>query len=842
MVGDDNNKIDGGSGGITYDSPYYLHPSDYPKQLHENRTPHESAAFKAFQRHNGPPGLNKERSRAKSVEEGNKHCTECNKDGHTHKGCFKLIGYPEWCPGKKGEKNKDRAACVKTETGPILGLTYEDYQLFLKHFSGTGNSEGTKPVANMTHKEDEEVKGKWDYILPGGTKVNGVLYVPDFKCNLLSVSRLSRDLHCCISLFLDFFVMQGLERKNLIGAGRCEGGLYRMKMVQGRRAMATTVETWHKRLGHASKEKLGKIDFIKTCTIDFNNFCHSCAKAKHIRTPFPSSCIKTNAPFQLIHCDIWGGYRVPSYTGTNYFLTIVDDFSRAGILLETTCPHTPQQNGVVERKHKHLLESARALMFDANLPKQFWGECILTAAYVINRLPSKVIKNKTPFELLMNQKPDYEFLRVFGCLAYFTNTNTKGDKFEERGKPGVFLGYLTGTKGYKILDLETRKIIVSRNVNFYEQQFPFKNIEEINKDCVEEPIICHDCHCHDEPIMAQNKEQKSMEQDPQMDHDQTNGPSGPYETHDGDETDQINDEGQPNNDEIETNEGEEAQAETRPTRTRTQPSRFKDFVVKVPLSVKHPTSTSNQVTSTCFKQAAQDARWREAMQKEVKALEKNGTWTLEYLPEGKRAIDSKWVYKIKLKPNGEVERYKARLVEKEFNQMEGMDYHDTFAPVAKLVTIRTLLAIAVKRDWIIHQLDVNNAFLHGDLDKEVYMKIPQGFSNDNETRVCRLRKSLYGLKQASRNWYHKFTTFLRSLNFRQSKADHSLFIYETGSIMVVVLIYVDDVIIIGNNLTRIQETKKQLDDEFSIKDLGLLKYFLGIEVAKTKDGLVLSQR
>ncbi|GJV56560.1 hypothetical protein Tco_1457565 [Tanacetum coccineum] len=252
MAGDDNNKNDGRSGGITYDSPYYLHPSDYPKQLHKNRTPHESAAFKAFQRRNGY----KERSIAKSVEEENKHYTECNKDGHT----------------------------CETETSPIPGLTYEDYQLFMKHFSGTGNSEGTKLIDTMAHKEDEEgewifdsscteyitylsdilvnkkathfeapvvipngdsipVKGKGDYILPGETKVNGVLYVPDFKCNLLSVSRLSRNLQCCISFFPDFCVMKGLQRKNLIGTGRCKGELYRMKMVQGRRAMATTVET-----------------------------------------------------------------------------------------------------------------------------------------------------------------------------------------------------------------------------------------------------------------------------------------------------------------------------------------------------------------------------------------------------------------------------------------------------------------------------------------------------------------------------------------------------------------------------------------------------------------------
>ena len=145
-----------------------------------------------------------------------------------------------------------------------------------------------------------------------------------------------------------------------------------------------------------------------------------------------------------IRCDNGG-----EFTSNN----MLNFYNEKGILLETTCPHTPQQNGVVERKHRHLLETARALMFDANLPKSFWGECILTAAYVINRLPSKVIKNKMPFELLFNQKPNYDFLRVFGCLAYFMNTNTKGDKFEERGKPGVFLGYLPGTKGYKILDL-----------------------------------------------------------------------------------------------------------------------------------------------------------------------------------------------------------------------------------------------------------------------------------------------------------------------------------------------------------------------------------------------------
>ncbi|KAM0026082.1 putative RNA-directed DNA polymerase [Helianthus debilis subsp. tardiflorus] len=510
----------------------------------EGRMQPEPAAFKAAQR--WLAGRNKEKNGSKIGKESNEHCTFCDRDGHKREGCFKLIGYPEWWQGKKGEKAKAKAACVESHSSPIPGLTNEDYQLFLRHFGGTGKGEGTEPVANMAHKGKEEgewifdsgctayitylsnilvskrvtpfeapviipngdsipVKGKGDYVLPEGAKVNGVLYVPDFKCNLLSVSRLSRDLQCCISFFPDFCIMQGLQRRNLIGAGRCQGGLYRMKMIQERKAMATTVETWHRRLGHASKGKLAKIDFLNTSTIDLGNFCDSCARAKHTRLPFPFSFIKTNACFELIHCDIWGGYRVPSYTKVNYFLTIVDDFSRAvwtflikhkseasqclkifhkmveaeiekqikrvrcdnggeftsnnmldfynekGILLETSCPHTPQQNGVVERKHRHLLETARALRFGANIPKRFWGECILTAAYVINRLPSKAIKNKTPFEIIWNEKPDYDFLKVYGCLAYFKNTDTKGDKFEERGKPGVFLGYPPRTKGYKIL-------------------------------------------------------------------------------------------------------------------------------------------------------------------------------------------------------------------------------------------------------------------------------------------------------------------------------------------------------------------------------------------------------
>ncbi|CAM8978931.1 unnamed protein product [Rhodiola kirilowii] len=195
------------------------------------------------------------------------------------------------------------------------------------------------------------------------------------------------------------------------------------------------------------------------------------------------------------------------------------------------------------------------------------------------------------------------------------------------------------------------------------------------------------------------------------------------------------------------------------------------------------------------------------MKKEIQALEENGTWTLQPLPPGKRAIDSKWIYRIKYTPNGEVERFKARLVAKGFTQIKGIDFHETFAPVAKLVTMRSLLVVASKRNWAIQQFDVDNAFLHGDLKEDVYMKLPQDFAKEGETRVCKLHKSLYGLFQASRNWYQKFTQALIDIGFRQSRADHSLFIHKRGDVYIAALIYVDDVMV-GNNEKKIASVKE----------------------------------
>ena len=231
------------------------------------------------------------------------------------------------------------------------------------------------------------------------------------------------------------------------------------------------------------------------------------------------------------------------------------------------------------------------------------------------------------------------------------------------------------------------------------------------------------------------------------------------------------------------------------------------------------------------------------MNLEIQALTDNHTWGIVDLPAGKHPIGCRWVYKVKYKADGSVERLKARLVAKGFTQQEGLDYHDTFSPVVKMVTVRCVIALAAQFNWTLCQMDVYNAFLQGDLFEEVYMTLPPGFGSQGENKVCRLLKSLYGLKQASRQWNLKLTTALIQSGFTQSKLDYSLFTKkDTTGGMVIILVYVDDLLITGNNEVLIQEAKDILHHNFKMKDLGELRYFLGIEFARSKKGILMNQR
>ena len=281
-----------------------------------------------------------------------------------------------------------------------------------------------------------------------------------------------------------------------------------------------------------------------------------------------------------------------------------------------------------------------------------------------------------------------------------------------------------------------------------------------------------------------------------------------------------------------------------PSKTSGTPYPIANFVTCNNFSAKHHiflAAAIAKIEPACYLEAVKDARWREAMRKEIEALENNDTWTLETLPQGKKAIGCKWVYKTKFNSYGTVERHKARLVILGNRQVEGVDYNETFAPVAKMVTVRTLLAVAATQGWELHQIDVHNALLHGDLKEEVYMKLPPGFTVSRD-KVCKLNKSLYGLKQAPRCWFSKLVTALKNYGFTQSYSDYSLFDYTQKDVRLHVLVYVDDLVIAGNDSKAITKFKEYLSDCFHMKDLGPLKYFLGIEVARGSEGIFLCQR
>jgi len=459
---------------------------------------------------------------------------------------------------------------------------------------------------------------------------------------------------------------------------------------------------------------------------------------------------------------------------------------------------------------------------------EFWGECVLTAVHIINRLPSPLLKNKSPFDLLYHRPPSLLHLRVFGCLSYATIVHPK-HKFDSRASRCVFVGYPSNHKGYKLFDLETHNFIISRDVIFHETVFPFQQQTQPSFPPSVLPNLALDL-----PSSYPHVPNTETHNRPEPDID----PSTILAP---------------------------APLTRRSERTKHPPTWHKDYVVDSQAnastsSTRYPlqnflsysrfsaaqntffANVSGIKEPTTYAQALLDPNWQQAMQTELKALQQNNTWTIVPLPAGKKLIGCKWVFKIKYRSDGSIKRYKARLVAKGYTQVEGIDYRETFSPTAKLTTLRCLITIATTRNWFLHQLDVQNAFLHDNLHEEVYMDLPPELYRQGEIGVCRLNKSLYGLKQASRNWFSTFSYVIQKAGYQQFKADYSLFTKQRGSSFTALLIYIDDILLTGNDLREMNHLKACLLKCFRIKDLGDLRYFLGIEFSRSKEGIYMTQR
>ena len=720
--------------------------------------------------------------------------------------------------------------------------------------------------------------------LSSSLTLHNVLCVPSFTFNLLSVSTITKSHPCCLVFLSAFCFIQDLTCWRTIGVGQASDGLYllqsgstqslsslddflachNLSTVSNSFSATTSANTlsslWHSRLGHPSDSRLqALVHFFPFLKNSCNNTCTICPLAKQKRLPFPFNNNLSTFAFDLLHMDVWGPYSTPTLDGYKYFLTIVDDATRAtwiylmksksdvrtlivsfhtmvltqfnvkikqirtdnalefhmpdfftsnGIVHQHSCVYTPQQNSVVERKHQHLLSVARALQFQSNLPISFWGDCVLTAAYLINRLPSPLLNNKTPFELLFHKTPSYDHLRVFGCECFASTIANTRSKFDPRSRRCVFIGYPFNVKGYKVFDLHTHTVFISRDVVFHEFVFPFQSTASPSNTDLPVPLPCStplpfdnlsssSSHLVSPSASSMNDTiiQLHHELDDDFLHDVPNEPPEPL-------LDPI--------------------PLRKSSRVHKKPSYLQAYhcnmVTSTPTAAVLHSGTSHPLTShlsyaslspsfrtfccsisstvepSHYYEAVSDPKWQEAMAAEIAALEANHTWTLTSLPPNKKPIGCKWVYKVKYKSDGSIERYKARLVAKGFTQKEGIDCTETFSPVAKMVSVKCLLAVAAVQGWYLGQLDVNNAFLHGDLSEEVYMALPPGFHSQGE-QVCKLNKSLYGLKQASRQWFAKFSsTLVQDLGFVQSKADYSLFTRQTGQSFLILLVYVDDVL------------------------------------------------
>ncbi|KAJ0799808.1 putative RNA-directed DNA polymerase transcription factor Lambda-DB family [Helianthus annuus] len=816
----------------------------------------------------------------------------------------------------------------------------------------------------------------------GNLALNNVLVVPNLTKNLLSIGKLTEDNLVDVVFSHPYFYIQDRRTKQTLARGCREDGLYVLRqpheaLVSTSTCPKASFELWHSRLGHVNFDIVsllktnGCLSF--TSVLPKPGLCSPCELAKAKRQPFSYNNKRASLPLEIIHCDLWGPSPIKSVDNFVYYVAFIDDYSRftwlyplraksdffnalsifvpfvqtqfstkikvfqsdggteftnnrVRILFEQngtqhrmSCPYTPQQNGRVERKHRHVVETGLAMLFNAKLPTKYWVDAFSSAVFIINRLPSPILQGKSPFELLYHQIPNYAMFRTFGCRVFPCLRDYAPHKLSPRSIPCIFLGYCSKYKGYRCFDPCLSRIYITRSARFDENNFPFDGLSIASKplDMLDvttfldvSPISTNkpttNVHPHpirptvptssqiNPPLTVPFFPANSLGPTPAPAQPDTNVlPSNPSSLSGADSfsgpgptsdippyvssgptvgpaptgpVDPLPPVGpiSPQTDHVESSTttsptsspnvtppiSPQAPPNPPPLPSHPMMTRAKSGIFKI----RHRVDLAHTDTiplhralfangdPTTFHNASKDTKWVKAMEAELQALNNNNTWILVPRPNNVNVVGSKWIYRTKFRSDGSIERYKARLVAQGYSQVPGLDYTHTFSPVVKATTVRTVLALSVIHNWHLHQLDVNNAFLHGHLTEDVYMEQPKGFiSSQFPSHVCKLNKAIYGLKQAPRAWFHRLSLFLLNNGFSCSRADPSLFIYKRGSCIMYLLVYVDDLILTGNDSSTISSFISYLNKEFAIKDLGKLNYFLGLEVTYTQNGIFVNQ-
>ncbi|WJX96151.1 hypothetical protein P8452_77393 [Trifolium repens] len=714
-------------------------------------------------------------------------------------------------------------------------------------------------------------------------KLNELLHVPHISKNLLSVSKFAQDNHVIFEFHPYTCYVKSQDSSEILLEGTVgSDGLYKFKPfnflsntdakskmvsstsfssalnkpastsssqftifnknVQCNNSLSTEqidseLHKWHLRLGHAHNKAVQIV--LNLCKIPFSNknkvdSCTFCCIGKSHRLYAPLSTTVYTKPLCILNHlklfivtfgDLLPSHRTMAFT---QFLAYIQNqfqssikalqsdwggefrpfttlLNKLGIQHRLTCPHTSHQNGTVERKHRQIVEMGLTLLSQASLPLKFWDHSFTQAVHLINKLPTSALINfKSPHLALFKTQPDYSQLRVFGCLCFPHLRPYNKHKLEYRSSPCVYLGVSPQHKGHKCLDKNGR-IYVSKDVVFHESKFPYTSMFPVSH------TNCNNSeHADNSPLSV--TEINSIISSP-INSSQASGQNSNISSITAEPSHHLS-----------------TSNNNHPMVTRGKTGNLKP---KAFLANLEPTS---------IKTALADSKWSQAMKDEYQALINNKTWTLVPLPPHRKAIGCKWIFRVKENPDGTINKYKARLVAKGFLQTPGFDFTETFSPVVKPVTIRIILTLAVTYKWTVQQIDINNAFLNGLLQEEVYMKQPAGFENSDKSLVCKLHKSLYGLKQAPRAWYERLTQALLKMGFAASKCDPSLLVHHQKGSCTYVLIYVDDILITGSSPHLIKDLIQKLAIEFALKQMGEVDYFLGIEVHHmSSGGLLLNQ-
>ncbi|GKA92256.1 putative RNA-directed DNA polymerase [Tanacetum coccineum] len=755
----------------------------------------------------GPSNRGNHRSSSSKGKFADVECYHCHKKGHTMKFCrqLKKENKKKNYNNQKNKHKKDDDGDDNTEVNTTTDEFFVCYDYDMVNLANDDSSwildsgatchvatrkdyyssytPGDFGVVRMGNTGLSRIAGIGDICLKFDTGMELVLHnvkhVPDMRLNIISTGLLDEDGYHNSS-------GNGLWKVTLgsliVARGKRESKLY-MTHPKISKSIVNVVdnddmtELWHKRLGHMSEKGMSILskNNVLSGVHDINlKKCSHCLAGKQTRLAF-----KSRSPFRmenildLVHSDVCGPMKTKTLGGCSYFITFIDDHSRKGEALNTAV---------------HVINLTHCVPLHFDVPDRVWS----------------------------GKDVSYRHLRVFRCKAFVHIPKDERSKLDVKTKPCMFLGYGQDEFRYRLYDLVQKRLVRSRDVVLEEDQ-TLKDVENDER----------------ETIPQHNDDLIDLDPVPPKHFDSQFGDDIQNDEEQG--ADDVDAQEQPNLDEdVHPELPVPDMPPFLPLRRSTR-----DHHPSTRYSAHEYVLLTDGGEPECYAEAMEDEHkkeWFEAMEDEMNSLHENNTFELVKLPKGKRALKNKWVYKLKTEEHTSRPRYKARLVVKGFSQKRGIDFDEIFSPVVKMGSIRVVLGLAASLDLEVEQMDVKTAFLHGDLDKEIYMEQPEGFQvKGKEDYVCRLQKSLYGLKQAPRQWYKKFESVIGKQGYRKTSSDHCVFFQKFGDDdFIILLLYVDDMLIVGKNIGRIAQLKRDLSKSFSMKDLGPAKQIIGIRIFRDR--------